>query len=125
MNTEDYTKKCLKTWSNMGDNIEHCAYGLVTESSEIMDMFKKHKFYGRDFNMVNLKEELGDLLYYIHILCNKIDYSIEQCRKDNIEKLAKRYPDKFEDVITRDVKKELSHIQNKNIPDFFNCNEVV
>ena len=110
MNTEDYTKNCLKTWSNIGDNIEHCAYGLVTESSEIMDMLKKHKFYGRDFNMVNLKEELGDLLYYIHILCNEIDYSIEQCRKDNIEKLAKRYPDKFKDVVVRDVKKELEHI---------------
>lgn len=111
MNTEDYTKSCLKTWSNIGDNIEHCAYGLVTESSEIMDMLKKHKFYGRDFNMVNLKEEIGDLLYYIHILCNEIDYPIEQCRKDNIEKLTKRYPEKFEDIINRDVEKELSHIR--------------
>lgn len=111
MNTEEYTKNCLKTWSNIGDNIEHCAYGLVTESGEIMDMFKKHKFYGRDFNMVNLKEELGDLLYYIHILCNEIDYTVEQCRKDNIEKLAKRYPIKFEDVLKRDVNTELNHIK--------------
>ena len=110
MNTEDYTKNCLRTWSNIGDNIEHCAYGLVTESGEILDMLKKHKFYGRDFNMVNLKEELGDLLYYIHILCNEIGYPIEQCRSDNIEKLAKRYPDNFKDVIVRDVGKELEHI---------------
>ena len=110
MNTEDYTKNCLRTWSNIGDNIEHCAYGLVTESGEILDMLKKHKFYGRDFNMVNLKEELGDLLYYIHILCDAINYPIEQARADNIEKLAKRYPDKFKDVIVRDVEKELEHI---------------
>ena len=73
-------------------------------------MLKKHKFYGRDFNMVNLKEEIGDLLYYVHILCDEIDYPIEQARKDNIEKLAKRYPDKFEDVIIRDVNTELNHI---------------
>ena len=110
MNTEDYTKNCLRTWSNIGDNIEHCAYGLVTESGEILDMLKKHKFYGRDFNMVNLKEELGDLLYYIHILCDAINYPIEQARADNIEKLAKRYPYKFKDVIVRDVEKELEHI---------------
>ena len=30
--------------------------------------------------------------------------------KSNIEKLAKRYPDKFKDVVIRDVKKELEHI---------------
>lgn len=107
----EYLEKCLTTWSNRGDNIEHCAYGLVTESSEIMDMLKKHKFYGRDFNMVNLKEEIGDLLYYIHILCNEINYTMEEARKDNIEKLAKRYPDKFEDVIIRDVNTELNHIK--------------
>lgn len=111
MNTETYTKNCLRTWSNIGDNIEHCAYGLVTESSEIMDMLKKHKFYGREFSMVNLKEEIGDLLYYVHILCNEIGYPIEQCRIDNIEKLAKRYPEKFEDIINRDIEKELSHIR--------------
>ena len=35
---------------------------------------------------------------------------MEEARSDNIEKLAKRYPDKFKDVIVRDVKKELEHI---------------
>ena len=111
MNTEEYTKNCLKTWSNIGDNIEHCAYGLVTESAEIMDMLKKHKFYGRDFNMINLKEEIGDLLYYIHILCDEIDYPIEQAMNDNVIKLSKRYPDKFEDVVIRDLDIELNHIK--------------
>ena len=110
MNTIKYTEECKRTWNSGDANIEHCAYGLVTESAEIMDMLKKHKFYGRDFNMVNLKEEIGDLLYYIHILCDEIGYTMEQCRADNIEKLAKRYPDKFKDVVIRDVKKELEHI---------------
>lgn len=111
MNANEYTKNCLRTWNKGNENIEHCAYGLVTESAEIMDMLKKHKFYGRDFNMVNLKEEIGDLLYYIHVLCDEINYPIQQARKDNIEKLAKRYPNKFEDVITRDVNTELNHIK--------------
>ena len=31
MNVKDYTKNCLRTLSNIGDNIEHCAYGLVKE----------------------------------------------------------------------------------------------
>lgn len=107
----EYLEKCKRTWNSGDANIEHCSYGLVTESAEIMDMLKKHKFYGRDFNMVNLKEEIGDLLYYVHILCDEIDYPIEQARKDNIIKLQKRYPEKFEDVIIRDVNTELNHIK--------------
>ena len=113
MNTIEYTEKCKRTWNSGDANIEHCAYGLVTESAEIMDMLKKHKFYGRDFNMVNLKEEIGDLLYYVHILCDEIGYSVEQARTDNIWKLLKRYPNKFEDVINRDVNNELNHISNE------------
>lgn len=35
---------------------------------------------------------------------------MEDARRDNIEKLAKRYPNKFEDVIVRDTKAELSHL---------------
>ena len=38
---------------------------------------------------------------------------MEEARKDNIEKLAKRYPNKFEDVITRDVNTELNHIKGQ------------
>ena len=111
MNTEDYTKNCLKTWSNIGDSIEHCAYGLVTESSEILDAFKKHKFYGRELNIQNLKEECGDLMWYLYQFLEELDYSPEDCRRDNIWKLLKRYPNKFEDVINRDVNNELNHIE--------------
>ena len=112
MNSKEYTQCCKRTFSGLGDTTEHCAYGLVTESAEIMDMLKKHKFYGREFNMVNLKEEVGDLLYYVHILLDEIDYSIEDCMEDNIKKLKLRYPDRFEDVIVRDTKTELAHIKD-------------
>ena len=43
MNTIKYTEECKRTWNSGDANIEHCAYGLVTESAEIMDMLKKHK----------------------------------------------------------------------------------
>lgn len=111
MNSKTYTECCRRTWSGIGDNIEHCAYGMVTEAVENLDMLKKHKFYGREFNMVNLKEEVGDLLYYIHILLDEINYSIEDCMDDNIKKLSKRYPDKFEDIVFRNQEHELSHIK--------------
>ena len=110
MTEKEYLEKTKRTLSTKEDLIEHMAYGLVTESGEILDALKKHKFYKRDLNVQNLKEELGDLMWYMYQMLEALDYTPEDCRRDNIWKLLKRYPDKFEDVIVRDVKKELEHI---------------
>ena len=112
MNEKEYLEKAKRTLSTKDDLMEHMAYGLVTETAEILDAFKKHKFYGRELNVTNLKVELGDCMWYMYQLLEALDYTPEQCRKDNIEKLSKRYPDKFKDVVIRDVSKELEHIAN-------------
>ena len=112
MNEKEYLEKAKRTLSTKDDLMEHMAYGLVTESGEILDAFKKHKFYGRELNITNLKEELGDCMWYMYQFLDALGYSPEQCRKDNIEKLSKRYPDKFHDVINRNVQDELSHINS-------------
>ena len=112
MKEEIYLEKAKRTLSTKEGYLEHMAYGLVTESGEILDALKKHKFYGRDLDTRNLKEEIGDLMWYMYQLLEILEYSPEQCREDNIAKLAKRYPNKFEDVVNRDVGTELSHISN-------------
>jgi len=86
----------------------HGAVGLVTESAEVLDAFKKHIFYGRVLDYVNIKEELGDVLWYIAIMCNEMDIDMESIMQVNIDKLKKRYGDKFsnEKAIDRDVKTE-------------------
>lgn len=111
MNELEYLEKAKRTLSTKDDLIEHCIIGLMTEAAEMLDNFKKHKFYGRDLDIKNLKEESGDCMWYLYQLIEAIDYTPVDCRKDNIEKLAKRYPNKFEDVITRHVDTELNHIK--------------
>lgn len=110
MNELEYLKKAKRTLSTEEDLLEHCAYGLVTESVEILDALKKHKFYKRELNIQNIKEEIGDIMWYMYQMLELLDYSPEDCRRDNIWKLQKRYPNKFEDVINRDIENELSHI---------------
>ena len=110
MNEEEYLEKCKRTLSTKDDLLEHMIIGCFTEVSEIADAYKKHKFYKRDLNVQNLKEELGDLMWYMYQMLEALDYAPEDCRRDNIWKLLKRYPDKFKDVVVRDVKKELEHI---------------
>ena len=110
MNEKEYLEKCKRTLSTKDDLLEHMIIGCVTEVGELADAYKKHKFYKRDLNTQNIKEEIGDLCWYLYQLCEEVGYTMEEARSDNIEKLAKRYPDKFKDVIVRDVKKELEHI---------------
>lgn len=111
MNELEYLAKAKRTLSTKEDLLEHMIIGIGTESGELLDAYKKHKFYKRDLNTQNIREEIGDLCWYLYQLCEEVGYTMEEARRDNIEKLAKRYPEKFEDIINRDVEKELSHIR--------------
>lgn len=50
---------------NLIDDLRHAIYGLTTETGEIVDIFKKLHFYGKPINRNHLREELGDLFWYI------------------------------------------------------------
>ena len=109
MNELEYLEKAKRTLSTKEDLLEHMIIGIGTESGELLDAYKKHKFYKRDLNTQNIKEEIGDLCWYLYQLCEEVGYTMEEARKDNIEKLAKRYPSKFEDVIERDLNYAKEH----------------
>jgi NTP pyrophosphatase (non-canonical NTP hydrolase) len=110
MTDKTYLEKTKRTLSTEDNYLEHMAYGLVTESGEILDALKKHKFYGRELDVQNLKEEVGDLMWYLIQFVDILDYSLDEAKIDNIKKLEKRYPEKFVDVVKRNQSDELSHI---------------
>lgn len=129
MNTRDYITNVLKTESNDFDKIHerlnpietqrllHAGMGLVTEAGEFMDMLKKHIFYGKIIDFVNLKEELGDLLWYIGIAAQELgEESFERIMETNIGKLKARYGDKFGETQAenRDLVKEREVLENTN-----------
>lgn len=88
--------------------LEHAAMGLVTEAGELLDVFKKFKFYGKPVDLVNYKEELGDILWYVALACNELGVTFDELQQTNIEKLLKRFPDKFsqEKALNRDLEAE-------------------
>ena len=87
-------------------DILHATMGMVTESVELLDNWKKTFFYGgRPFDTVNADEEVGDLLWYIVLYCIA---RAEQEDLDPIQvfarlldanhaKLTKRFPDRFDE----------------------------
>lgn len=95
----------------------HCAMGLTTEVGELMDILKRHLFYGTPIDFVHIKEEFGDLEWYTalgyDVLVNKLeDLSRGNVREViqgmNIAKLQKRYPEKFTEhhAVNRDLETE-------------------
>lgn len=86
----------------------HAFFGLLTETGELADGFKRAIFYGKPLDTTNIKEEVGDVFWYLAILCDTLGISFDDCMVANIEKLRKRYPDKYshEAALNRDLSAE-------------------
>jgi NTP pyrophosphatase (non-canonical NTP hydrolase) len=86
----------------------HSALGLVTESAEFADALKKTLFYGKALDKTNLREELGDILFYAALALRALETDFETVMATNLNKLKARYPEKFnyEDAENRDLARE-------------------
>ncbi|MCB0357936.1 MAG: nucleoside triphosphate pyrophosphohydrolase family protein, partial [Bdellovibrionales bacterium] len=73
----------------------HGAIGLATEAGEFLDALKKHIYYGRELDRVNLAEELGDIFWYCAIIADELNVPFAKIMETNIEKLKARYGEKF------------------------------
>lgn len=75
----------------------HAAIGLATESGEVLDAYKKMMFgKQRPIRQDNIKEECGDLFFYLHLLLDAYGLSLKDIIAHNVEKLANRYIERFE-----------------------------
>lgn len=75
----------------------HGSIGLCTESAELLDAFKKHA-YGKNkpIRPDNIREECGDVFFYLHLVMKAFGLSMHDILRDNVVKLANRYLEKFE-----------------------------
>jgi NTP pyrophosphatase (non-canonical NTP hydrolase) len=95
-----YQNQAIRT-AKAGDfkfNLVHAAMGLAGEAGEFTDCVKKYAIYGQSLDRVNAAEELGDLLWFIALACDALGVSMADVANQNIEKLAKRYPEKYTDL---------------------------
>ena len=117
MTPDQYLQASERTENKFPDGIHlsteqaeilHGVLGVVTEAGEIADVLKKHLIYGKTLDKVNLKEELGDVAWYVALLIRRLETSFEKIFDVNIEKLYVRYPEKFteEAALIRNVVKE-------------------
>lgn len=86
----------------------HAAMGLCTEAGEFIDQLKKHIFYGKPLDRVNLIEELGDSSWYERVAVDALEVTYMDMLKRNVSKLQARFPEKFTETHAkeRDLVKE-------------------
>ena len=78
-----------------GLRIFHAVLGMASEAGEAVDAVKKHLFYGKPLDKVNLVEEAGDMLWYLGILSLALQTPLAEIAQLNINKLEARYGEKF------------------------------
>lgn len=85
MEFKQYLIESSRTLKSLGKELDllHCATGLVTESAELVDCIKKHVFYGKPLDVVNIKEEIGDILWYIAIAVRIFDLDLDLNRQND------------------------------------------
>lgn len=96
----------------------HALLGIGSELGELMSEFIQSKLDGREFDKVNLLEELGDIMWYMAMAIRELDkmtkdtnmgpQTFESVATANINKLKARYPHQFtsDNALQRDVEAE-------------------
>lgn len=111
MDIRNYQKLAARTLPKLSseqEDIQHMLFGMMTELGELVDTYKKHYAYGKELDMVNVMEELGDIMWYWAGMCSITGINPSGTLLTNIEKLVARYPDNFEKelALIRDLEKE-------------------
>jgi NTP pyrophosphatase (non-canonical NTP hydrolase) len=98
MNFQEYQDGCFRT-ANRGlsekDQLANWGLGLAGEAGEVIEHIKKHLFHGKDLDKEKMKDEMSDVFWYLASLANTLGLKLEDIATHNIEKLQKRYPEKF------------------------------
>ncbi|MEV0841829.1 nucleoside triphosphate pyrophosphohydrolase family protein [Actinocatenispora sera] len=96
MDLDDYQRGALRTAAprDKKNELLHLVLGLVGESGEVAEKFKK---WVRDadsdesrIDRADIAMELGDVLWYLAVLADYLDLSLDDIAAGNLAKLASR-----------------------------------
>ena len=97
MNFEEYQSAASKTalYPRRMSNVEYPTLGLAGEAGEVANIVTKiqrdHAGVLTDETKAKLKDELGDVLWYISACADELGLTLAEIAEFNIQKLAKRH----------------------------------
>jgi NTP pyrophosphatase (non-canonical NTP hydrolase) len=72
------------------------AFGMSAECGELVEIIKKILLQGKSYNednVIHMKKEAGDVLWYMSQLCIALNTTFEELMEINYQKLSARYPE--------------------------------
>ena len=97
MNLKEYQETCKKTSEKFEtDEKEILTWGLgvAGEAGDVVSCIKKTFSHNND-QKLGIRENIGDTMWYIAMICNFFNWDMDKVLEENIEKLKKRYPNGF------------------------------
>ena len=97
MNLKEYQEKCKKTAKSFDDEKEAMSdwgLGASGEAGDLAGCIKK-TFYHNNDQTSGIRENIGDVMWYLAMICNTMGWELDDITNENIEKLSKRYNDGF------------------------------
>lgn len=93
----------------------HALMGIYTESAELLEAMDEYLHEGVEIDVVNIREEFGDVEWYIALGVDTLDIEFKSVFDLVIAKLKARFPDKFttENAIVRDLHTEREILEDK------------
>lgn len=97
MNFEEYQSEASQTalYPRRMSNLEYPTLGLAGEAGEVANIVKKiARDHGGEINdeiRLKLKDELGDVLWYISACADELGLTLDEVAAYNVNKLAKRH----------------------------------
>lgn len=85
---------CSPRGANIGGVLNGCL-GLSGEVGEFNDLMKKSIFHEKPLDVDHAKKEIGDVMWYIAMICHSFGWNLDEIMQMNIDKLKARYPDGF------------------------------
>lgn len=73
-----------------------CFDEICGEAGEVAEQVKKHFFHGHELDKRHMIEELGDVAWYLAVLCDAIGSDLDTVMEENLKKLEQRYPEGFD-----------------------------
>lgn len=99
LTADDYQRAALRTAQtdkfSRDDLLQNGVMGLCGEAGEVIDLVKKWKFQGHELDIEEVKQELGDTLWYAAVTAYALGYNLSEVMATNIDKLKERYKDGF------------------------------
>ena len=123
MELKDYQEVCKKTskkdFNSKAEEIMTWGLGISGEAGDVAGCIENLEFSKKNFDIISfgnvnqskfsikktfvhdkdvregIRENLGDVLWYIGSICNFFDWSMQDILEENVAKLKQRFPEGF------------------------------